>query len=181
MAEGVAQNFAVEQIRLTPESFAARLRESHRTVWTIAAAILNDSTLAEDMVQEAAAIALTKLDEFDPSTSFSAWFGQIVRFVSLNEGRKRRRARGPSIDAVAEPVGHPGPTAPHSADERVRAAVESLAEIPRLCLLLRTVHAMSFSEIAKALGIPEGTAMSHVHRARAILRERIADELGGAQ
>jgi DNA-directed RNA polymerase specialized sigma24 family protein len=42
-------------------------------------------------------------------------------------------------------------------------------------LLLRTIEQMEYSEISKVLQIPEGTAMSHVHRARQHLRERLAD------
>ncbi|CAG1004400.1 ECF RNA polymerase sigma factor EcfG [Phycisphaerales bacterium] len=173
--------------RLTPEQFAARLQECHRTVWTIAVSIVGDPSLADDMVQEAAAVALSKLDEFDPSTSFHAWFGQVVRFVALNEGRKRRRTRSEGDSRIEGAADRSDPAAPAAFDSRVRAALESLAEAPRTCLLMRTLHGMSFTQIAAALDIPEGTAMSHVHRARATLRERLAsmnpaprDQGGGA-
>jgi RNA polymerase sigma-70 factor (ECF subfamily) len=49
----------------------------------------------------------------------------------------------------------------------------SLDEIPRTCLVLRVVHGLAYSEISSALDIPEGTAMSHVHRSRLALRERL--------
>jgi RNA polymerase sigma-70 factor (ECF subfamily) len=58
----------------------------------------------------------------------------------------------------------------------------SLEELPRTCLVLRIVHGMAYSEISHALNIPEGTAMSHVHRSRLALRERLRgreDELTG--
>lgn len=159
---------------LTPEQFAARLSESHRTVWTIAASILNDAQAADDMVQEAVTIALRKLPEFDPATSFAAWFGQIVRFVSLNEARKRRRFTGTDQERMSqEPSPPPLPSPDTPFDARVQAALESLPEAARSCLLLRTLQGMSFAEIATALSMPEGTAMSHVHRARAVLRERL--------
>lgn len=159
--------------RLTPEQFAARLQECHRTVWTIAVSIVGEPSLADDMVQEAAAVALTKLREFDPATSFHAWFGQVVRFVALNEGRKRRRTRAEGEARLESTPSKPDPPGDQSFDLRVRAALESLGEVPRTCLLMRTLHGMSFSQIASALDIPEGTAMSHVHRARAALRERL--------
>lgn len=159
--------------KLTSIEFAQRLEESHRTVWTIAASILNDPTAAEDMVQEAAAVGLTKLHEFDPASSFAAWFGQIVRFVSLNESRKQKRVRGQgdgSLEGVAAGESATG----GGLDARVIAAMASLPEVARTCLLMRTLHGMTFAQIASALDIPEGTAMSHVHRARAHLRERLA-------
>ena len=48
----------------------------------LAAAILHDKTAALDVVQEAAVVAMNKLAEFDPRTSFAAWAGQIVRFLA---------------------------------------------------------------------------------------------------
>lgn len=159
--------------RLTREEFAVRVQEAHRAVWTIAVAILSDRSAAEDAVQEAAGIALTKLGEFDPGTSFVAWFGQIVRYTALNDGRRRARTRAQGLDHVeaASPQARPAPAA---FDDYVSTVLMSLEETPRTCLLMRTIHGMTFAEISAALGIPEGTAMSHVHRSRAVLRERLA-------
>lgn len=169
---------------LTPDEFARLLGESHRTVWTIAAAILHDPAQADDVVQDAATVALGKLGDFDPATSFPAWFGQIVRFVALNESRRRRRHPAAGDDALhGSPAkdAHP-PTASHAPfDRRVDEALGTLSDVARTCLVLRSVHGMTFTQIAEAMGIPEGTAMSHVHRARAALRERLAplDPEGG--
>ena len=49
-----------------------------------------------------------------------------------------------------------------------------MEETARACLLLRTLQDMPYREIALALDIAEGTAMSHVHRARMAMRERLA-------
>jgi RNA polymerase sigma-70 factor (ECF subfamily) len=54
------------------------------------------------------------------------------------------------------------------------AALVEVGEVPRACILLRTVEGLAYPEIAKLLGIPEGTAMSHVHRTRQLLRTRLA-------
>jgi RNA polymerase sigma-70 factor (ECF subfamily) len=185
---------------LTPQQFAQRYEEARRTLWYIAAAILGDRTLAHDVVQEAAAIAMGKLTDFDPSTNFTAWMGQIVRFVALNEARGRQRRRtvlaSPETFASGAVQGNPHPSSTSTVagdaaaadtdiegfDERVRAALLSLDETARACLVLRVVHGMAYSEISKALSIPEGTAMSHVHRSRLALRERLrghADALLG--
>ena len=61
-----------------------------------------------------------------------------------------------------------------SFDDDVVAALMSLDETARACLLMKTVLDLPYREIAAALGVPEGTAMSHVHRARGALRERLA-------
>src|SRR5205085_11053883 len=75
--------------RMDHAAFGAAFEASSRALWCIAAAIVKDRTLAHDVVQEAAVVALRKIDEFDPRTSFAAWAGQIVRFVALNARRGR--------------------------------------------------------------------------------------------
>jgi RNA polymerase sigma-70 factor, ECF subfamily len=176
---------------LTSEQFAIRYQQAHRTLWYIAAAILGDRTSAHDVVQEAAAIAMGKLDEFDPSTNFVAWMGQIVRYVALNEARsrQRRKTKVTSPDAITSVGGNPHPSSsrPGAAepgmaqfDEDVASMLMTLDETARTCLLLRVVQGMAYHEIATSLGIPEGTAMSHVHRSRTALRERLQTRVQGA-
>lgn len=171
--------------------FAARFEESARVLWLVAAGIVGDHARAEDVVQEAAVIALGKLHQFEAGTSFTAWMAQIVRYVALNHARKERKA-GVTLDGEAwEQPSDSRRTAAgglrltergdlpedqgHFDDETVRA-LKSVGEIPRACLLLRTIEGLEYSEISRLLGIPEGTAMSHVHRARQFLRERLASK-----
>lgn len=175
---------------LTPDDFVARFQESAAVFWCIAAAVLNDRSGVDDVLQESAMIALAKLNQFDPSTSLTAWCGQIVRNVARNHARlaKRRRAVDADLRLVpAEESGgapadrtlagfaalHPDQAA---FDDRVVRALAQIEETARACLLLRTLKDMSYREIALALGIPEGTASSHVHRARRALRDRLAEQ-----
>lgn len=186
--------------RATPWSereFAARLKDSYRVLWIIAVGILRDSDLAEDAVQEAAIIGLQKREQFTQGTSFTAWMGQMVRNVSLNAFRKEKRRRTTSIDAEgmadelrgrnpgppALTIGKDGmlPTDQRHFDDRVMKALAQLGETARTCLLLRTIEGMEYSEISRLLSIPEGTAMSHVHRTRAYLREQLTDYAGSKQ
>jgi RNA polymerase sigma-70 factor, ECF subfamily len=176
--------------RLTPAEFSARLETSRRTLWLIAAGVLSGRADAEDCVQEAAMIGLSKVDDFDPATSFPAWMGGIVRNVARNHARKHaRRHTSPSDPLVLDqsrtaqqPPGRPPRldrgghiTEGHEEfDERVLEALNHLEETARACLLLRVLHEMPYREIAQWLGIPEGTAMSHVHRSRQALRRQLA-------
>ncbi len=170
---------------LTPDRFAALYRESTRALWCIAMSVLKDRASAEDVVQDAAMIALAKRREFEPGTSFTAWVGQIVRFTALNEHRRRRREEAGRLNhagaafATSEPP--PPPTGADDSTWRgmepaLARALDTLDETPRTCLLMRTVMNMGYREIAAGLGIPEGTAMSHVHRARQALRAKLAAE-----
>ena len=86
--------------QLSPDGFASRFTACSRALWCIATAILGDPDLAEDVLQEAAVTALRKLEDFDPSTSFSAWMGQIVRYTALNHARRRAKAKVVHVDHV---------------------------------------------------------------------------------
>ncbi len=112
-------------------------------------------------------IGLGKLDDFEPHTSFAAWMGQIVRFTALNHRRKIERH---ATTATPPDVAAPLRTDEARFDATTTAALGELSEIARMCLLLKTVLELDYAEIAETLAIPAGTAMSHVHRARAQMR-----------
>jgi RNA polymerase sigma-70 factor (ECF subfamily) len=116
--------------------------------------------------------------------------GKIVRFVALNHARRKNRAGTASVDPSSLDVVVNRPSLPQSTlvngrgelfsgargesfDDRLLSALDSLDETARACLLLRTLMDMPYRDISLALDIAEGTAMSHVHRARAALRERL--------
>jgi RNA polymerase sigma-70 factor (ECF subfamily) len=173
---------------MDPGDFARLYQEHWKLLWCAAVGVVNDRTLAQDIVQQAAVVGLQRLDQFDPGTSYAAWMIQIVRNIALNEGRKRWRRRTGSMDtddpglhaaARESPPGSvlsgrgqvlPG-TEPF--DDELLRALGTLDEVARGCLLMRVVLDMSYKEIALALAVPEGTAASHVHRARAALRDAL--------
>ncbi|MBT8485493.1 MAG: RNA polymerase subunit sigma-70, partial [Phycisphaerae bacterium] len=74
--------------RLTNDAFAEAFSTHARALWCVAAGILGHRDVVEDVLQEGALIALRKLDQFDPDTSFFAWMGRIVRYVALNQARR---------------------------------------------------------------------------------------------
>jgi RNA polymerase sigma-70 factor (ECF subfamily) len=174
---------------LTAEAFAEAFTANSRVLWCIAAGVLGGRDNVEDVLQDGAVIALGKLDQFDPNTSFVAWMGRIVRYVAMNHGRRRQRARASSADPAAlenvpaEPDRTAGATTAAGKlppdqrffDDQVLAALKGLEEVARSCLLLRTLMEMPYRDISRALDIPEGTAMSHVHRARRHLRQKLRD------
>ncbi len=71
---------------------------SYQRLWLIAAAITGDRTEADDIVQDAALVALRKLGDFTAGTSFVAWMSQIVRLTALNHVRKSNRQSTLPID-----------------------------------------------------------------------------------
>jgi len=174
--------------RLSDREFAELFKVSFRVLWTIAVGITRSRTLAEDVVQEAAIVGLSKLDEFERGSNYSAWMGRTVRYLALNMVRKERKRSGVDFDSselerstaidersanrVELRVDRTGGIAadqPHFDDEVIQA-LHSVSQTARTCLLLRTIEGLEYSEISAALGIPPGTAMSHVHRARHAMR-----------
>jgi RNA polymerase sigma-70 factor (ECF subfamily) len=160
-------------------------------LWCIAAAITGDRSRAEDVVQEAALAALQKLDDFEAGTSYLAWMGRFVRYTALNEARRQRTRAAAPLESVDVPAhdADAGPEANRTIgssgaiavgqgafDDHVLKALGQLDEIARACLLLRTVHDLSYKQIALILEVPEGTAMSHVHRARQAMRRHLSAE-----
>lgn len=190
---GEANNPAHSMIRRTNtppvsafdrDAFARELSLASRQLWCIAAAILGSPARAEDVLQDAAVTALQKLHEFTPGTSFAQWMGQIVRFTALNHLRRAHRAPTTNAElslAKASTLNGSTNHQPSTAtlqetafDAAITGALSSLSEEARVCLLMKAVLEMPYSQISLALGIPENTAMSHVHRARALMRQRLS-------
>ncbi|MEM1304959.1 MAG: RNA polymerase sigma factor [Planctomycetota bacterium] len=178
--------------KLSQNEFASRLGEHYAQLWTVAAAVLGDRHQADDVVQDAAMTGLKKIADYTPGTNFAAWMSQIVRFTALNH-RKRRPAGNHALvglHGVDEPAakqsdGVPkahdrGQLDPHQQwfDDCTARAINDLEPDRRACLLLRVVHELSYDEIATIVGVPAGTAMSHVHRAKGVLRQQLAAEFG---
>jgi RNA polymerase sigma-70 factor (ECF subfamily) len=170
-----------------PAWFAAQFREAYPRLAVVAAAVLGSQASAEDVVQDAAIIAYQKVGAFVPGSNFTAWLVEIVRRCALNHRRKRhfRRtyAANPAMLADLEApesfADDASPVALASGriienqtafDDQLVAALNQLSEDARCCLLLRTVERLSYAEIGALLGMPEGTAMSHVHRSRTAMR-----------
>jgi RNA polymerase sigma-70 factor (ECF subfamily) len=181
--------------RLDPDRFAALFQDAFGQLWLIAAAIIGDRVGAEDIVQEAALAALDKLEQFRPGTNFNAWLARFVRWHAFNYVRKQTGRNtlpadphqldlNSARDATELPslktdlTGEIPEYQTHFDDEVVRA-LRAVGDTSRACMLLRTVHLLSYREIAELLEIPEGTAMSHVHRTRQVLRDRLRTEYSG--
>jgi RNA polymerase sigma-70 factor (ECF subfamily) len=171
---------------LSADEFSARFQAGARVLWTLAAGLLGDPSEAEDVCQEAFLAAYAKRDQFEPGTDFLAWMGRFVRYVSANEVRKRARRRTATTDPVVldggvAPAAESANLGADEFDERLLAGLAELNEVPRACFLLRTLRELTHAEIAALLAIPEGTAMSHFHRARTFLRAKLEPAFHGTK
>jgi RNA polymerase sigma-70 factor (ECF subfamily) len=176
-----------------PADFAAQYKSVYPRLVLVALGITGDRAFAEDVVQEAAIIALGKFHGFRGGSNFAAWLSEIVRRCALNHRRSARRrktfasdpqdlTRLPTRDVAAEawPIACESGEireGQQSFDDEVFRALGILSDEARCCLLLRTVQQLSYAEIAELMRIPAGTAMSHVHRSKAVLRRELSHTL----
>ncbi|RIK81714.1 MAG: hypothetical protein DCC67_07930 [Planctomycetota bacterium] len=174
-----------------PQVFAAHYRAAYSRLALVAYGMIGDRAAAEDIVQDAALIAFQRAGDFQPGTNFAAWMAEIVRRCALNFRRKAKHRRTYPADpamltrlerqppkaaglrSIASPAGDILDDQSSFDDELVRA-LNGLSPEARCCLLLRTVESLSYAEIAALMQMPEGTAMSHVHRSRTALRRALS-------
>ena len=132
---------------------------------------------AEDLVQDTLLRAWRSLDSFDGRHP-RAWLLTIMRNAQINRHRRQRPVLLDDPDLTLEQHTGPGGGAASAEDVVVDAtfdaAVESaLAALPepfREALLLVDVQGLTYAAAAAVLGIPEGTVMSRLHRARKRIR-----------
>jgi len=147
---------------------------------------------AEELAQEAFLRALERIDQFRGDSGFYTWLFRIATNLAISHRRRRGRARFQSLTGAENPGGSqannlapaaagrgdPSPEAAAMAAETNRRVLEALEELDdefRLVAILSDIEGMAYAEIAKVLQIPVGTVKSRLHRARCILKEKLAD------
>ncbi|OLP55049.1 RNA polymerase subunit sigma [Rhizobium rhizosphaerae] len=136
-----------------------------------ARALTRDPHDAEDLVHDALVRAYERRPTFRTGENLGTWLRAILHNVHIDGIRRKRsqasRAEGAAL--VAEQTG--GPVQEEAVRlGQIRDAFASLPEEQRAALHLVAVDELSYAEAAKVLGIPVGTLMSRIARARARLR-----------
>ena len=156
------------------EAFAMLVRRHQQRAYAIARAIVLAHEDAEDAVQDAFLHIHHALPRFDSTYPFGAWLARIVANAALDLVRRRRvRATEELPATVALPFRDPGEAA--ELRERLGRALETLPPRQRAVLVLHDVEGYRHSEIGRMLGMPEGTARSDLHHARATMRGALRD------
>jgi RNA polymerase sigma-70 factor (ECF subfamily) len=130
-----------------------------------------DFDLAQDMVQDTLMKALRNEDRFAQGTNLKAWLMRILFNTVMSAYRHKQVARENPI-----PVGF-DPEVPESGDlevsDEVTQALNELPEDYRKVFLMAALEDSPYQEIADKLGIPVGTVMSRLWRARQALQRRL--------
>ncbi len=128
---------------------------------------------AEDAVQEGFLHAFRALDRFLPDQAFGAWLNRIVANAALDITRRKKvRDADALTDTIASPFRDPAESA--ELRRRLTVALATLNERQRAVIVLHDVEGFKHAEIGRLLGIPEGTARSDLHHARARLRQALS-------
>jgi RNA polymerase sigma-70 factor (ECF subfamily) len=133
-----------------------------------ARALVGDRAAADDLVQDTLERAWAKLHLYRRGTDLRAWLFTVMHNVHVNKVRAAR-----ATDTLEEEMPELALRAPQSDALMVRDLDRSIARLPaeqRSVLLLVTLEDMSYDEVARTLGIPIGTVMSRLSRAREKLR-----------
>jgi RNA polymerase sigma-70 factor, ECF subfamily len=171
----------------------ARLVEKHKqSVHGLCYRLLGGGEEARDAAQEAFVRAYTGIGDFDSRQPFAAWVLRIARNHCIDLLRRRR----PMLALSGERHGEDGPeagVAPElqdhyavSGEQRVQEeeaqrdldrAVAALPPRYREVISLFHIQHRSYADIAQTLGVPMGTVMTWLHRARKELKAQLAEHL----
>jgi RNA polymerase sigma-70 factor, ECF subfamily len=174
---------AVSEKRVAPnsieDSFEALAMPLFDRLYNFAHWLTQNREEAEDLVQETYTKALKGFSSFQPGTNFRAWIYRILRntFLTSRAGLKAQQQFDSDEQAANETIHPPDQRTPESIlldkldHQLVHKALDQLPVVYREALLLCDFEEMSYQEISATLGVPVGTVMSRLSRARKALRE----------
>jgi RNA polymerase sigma-70 factor (ECF subfamily) len=154
--------------------------------YNLARWLVRDASLAEDIVQDAVLRALQYFASFRGDSGGRAWLLQIVRNAAYAAVKARRPGADVPLDdddtALELPDPGPGPEALLAQRQDLEQLDQALAALPielRESLILCELEQLSYKDIARVTGVPIGTVMSRLWRARqALMRLQAAGRLG---
>ena len=163
------------------EAFARYVVPEVEVLLRVARSLTPRPADAEDLVQDTLLRAFRGIDGFDGAYP-RAWLLTIMRNAEVNRTRRRRPEllddQDAALDRLAATDG-PGSETPErlvvgeTFDAVVADALAALPDRFRQVVMLVDVERLTYMEAAKAMGLPVGTVMSRLHRARARIRQRL--------
>jgi RNA polymerase sigma-70 factor, ECF subfamily len=152
-------------------------------LWRFALRLTRHHDDAQDLVQRTCVRGLERQHQWHPEGSPLSWLYAIMHSIWLNEMRSRRLHPVDSLSAGSDADEEDRPIADDRAADpqallffrQVVGAVEALPDAQRVVMLLVAVEGLSYREAADVIGVPVGTVMSRLSRARAVIGERFSD------
>jgi RNA polymerase sigma-70 factor (ECF subfamily) len=168
------------------------VRQYNRRLYRVARSILKDDREAEDALQEAYMRAFAALGSFRRESSLATWLTRIVYNEALDRLRRRHDVitspdepfRGRGADVIPFPTsGNANLDPEQSMAQReiiqlLEKAIDELPDAFRTVLVARIVEGMSVEETAELLSLRPETVKTRLHRARGLLRNKLASHIG---
>ncbi|TIT89304.1 MAG: RNA polymerase sigma factor, partial [Mesorhizobium sp.] len=173
------------------DAFRSIIKTHNQRLYRIARSVVRNDAEAEDIVQEAYMRAFASLDAFRGDASLATWLSRIVINEALGRLRKKKRIvampENPEAQIIRFPL-NPNDLNPSDDPERTMAqrqilglverATDSLPDVYRTVFVARVIEGLSIEETAELLGIRPETVKTRLHRARALVRKALDDEIG---
>lgn len=169
----------------------AIIQTHNRRLYRVARSIVRDDGEAEDVLQEAYLRAFSALSGFRGESSLATWLSRIVLNEALQRRRKHTDTPAPQVtlarqeaEVIPFPLSGSQPADPeramaqHELCQLLERAIDDLPEEFRVVLVIRVIEDMSVEETANLLGLRQETVKTRLHRARRLLKDALADQIG---
>jgi RNA polymerase sigma-70 factor (ECF subfamily) len=164
-------------------AFAVLVRRYQNSVYEMSCRYLRDRDAGFDAAQEVFLKAHRALDRYDPNRKFSTWILAITRNHCIDQVRKpshRLESELPDDNRLAgSPEDNPAKLVERA--DTTRILVRAVDELPpnyREAVQLYHYQGLTYTEAAEVQGVPQGTYMARLHRARRMLRDKLRHLLG---
>jgi RNA polymerase sigma-70 factor, ECF subfamily len=151
--------------------FRQRIEAAIPALRRYARALTRDAETADDIVQDTLVRALRSEHLFHDG-DVRAWLYTIL--TNLNRNRLRTLSRRPTVTPIND--NDAAVTGSESSSRDIARALDDLAEDQRATLLLVVLEGLTYREVAEVQGVPIGTVMSRLARARAQIRAYLDGE-----
>ena len=163
-------------------SYDELVRRHQKLLYNFCYRMLGNGEDAGDAVQEAFVRAYRALGRFRQGSPFGPWLYRIAHNVCIDKQRARSRAACASLEEQGENGWEPMDegASPHDQAENGELGdtlQEAISELPpkyRSVIVMKHFQQMDIKEISATLRIPEGTVKANLHRARHLLRRKLA-------
>lgn len=167
-------------------AFRTIIKMHNQRLYRIARSVVRNDSEAEDIVQEAYVRAFAQLRDFRGESSLATWLSRIVINEALGRLRKRRRTVAMPQSLQAEIIKFPlNPSddpertmAQRQILELVERATDRLPDVYRTVFVARVIEGLSIDETAALLDVRPETVKTRLHRARALVRKALDDQIG---
>jgi RNA polymerase sigma-70 factor (ECF subfamily) len=176
----VDEELLVARVKRGDAAAERQLYDSHvDRMYRLAYRMTGDDDQAQEFTQETFIRAFERIDQFRGESAFGTWLNSIGTSVIYNGLRKvtRFRQREYEYDEVGAIAGSERQAEP-DLKERLTLAIDDLPVKYRMVFVMHDVEGYTHEEIGSALNMPVGTSKAQLSRARARLRESLAEFAG---